>query len=307
MARPFKQGLQYFPLDVNIFEDEKIQDLNLAFGYLGEIIYIRLLSMIYANGYYLEKSISSLARTLMKSIGANWTPNPIDIEEVIVYCGKVGLFNYDLLKEDVITSKSIQKQFILSTRRRKNTGQDKYWLLDEKTMLELSIFNKTSKNINVDNNGVIDDTNGVIGSNNQVNADNNRVNVDKSTQKEKEKKKERKIDKEDKEDKGPYGLPKLHFITNSLIKNKYIDESSLDIIKFNILFEDLIHGYGFEDVLSAVDYVVKYSKNPNPPIEDKFAFMRESVQTNLKQFEHRRKTANESFESWIKRTLLQVD
>ena len=49
MARPFKQGLQYFPLDVNIFEDEKIQDLNLAFGYLGEIIYIRLLSMIYAN------------------------------------------------------------------------------------------------------------------------------------------------------------------------------------------------------------------------------------------------------------------
>jgi len=74
MARPFKQGLQYFPLDVNIFEDEKIQDLNLAFGYLGEIIYIRLLSMIYANGYYLEKSISSLARTLMKSIGANWTP-----------------------------------------------------------------------------------------------------------------------------------------------------------------------------------------------------------------------------------------
>ena len=117
MARPFKQGLQYFPLDVNIFEDEKIQDLNLAFGYFGEIIYIRLLSMIYANGYFLEKSITSLAKTLVKSIGANWAPNPIDIEEVIVYCGKVGLFNNDLLKDDVITSKSIQKQFILSTRR----------------------------------------------------------------------------------------------------------------------------------------------------------------------------------------------
>jgi hypothetical protein len=286
MARPFKQGLQYFPLDVNIFEDEKIQDLNLAFGYFGEIIYIRLLAMIYANGYFLEKSISSLAKTLVKSIGANWAPNPVDIEEVIVYCGKVGLFNNDLLKDDVITSKSIQKQFILSTRRRKNTGADKYWLLDEKTMLELSIFNKTNKNITVDN---------------------NLINVDKSTQKEKEKKKERKNDKEDKEDKGPYGLPKLHFITNSLIKNKYIDETSLDVIKYNILFEETIRGYGFEDVLSAVDYIVKYSKNPNPPIEDKFAFMKDSLQNNLKQFEHRRKMSNESFESWIKRTLLQVD
>jgi hypothetical protein len=307
MARPFKQGLQYFPLDVNIFEDEKIQDLNLAFGYFGEIIYIRLLAMIYANGYFLEKSISSLAKTLVKSIGANWAPNPVDIEEVIVYCGKVGLFNNDLLKDDVITSKSIQKQFILSTRRRKNTGADKYWLLDEKTMLELSIFNKTNKSITVDNNLINVDTNGVNVNNNQVNADNNRVNVDKSTQKEKEKKKERKNDKEDKEDKGPYGLPKLHFITNSLIKNKYIDETSLDVIKYNILFEETIRGYGFEDVLSAVDYVVKYSKNPNPHIEDKFAFMRDSLQNNLKQFEHRRKMSNESFESWIKRTLLQVD
>jgi len=304
MARPFKQGLQYFPLDVNIFEDEKIQDLNLAFGYLGEIIYIRLLSMIYSNGYYLEKSISSLAKTLMKSIGANWTPNPIDIEEIIIYCGKVGLFDYDLLKENVITSKSIQKQFILSTKRRKNTGEFKHWLLDEKTMLELSIFNKTSKNINVDNNQDTVNINGVIDNDNQDNDDNNRVNVYKSTQKEKEKKKERKSDKEDKGDKGPYGLPKIHFITNSLIKSKYLDESSLDIIKYNILFEDLIRGYGFEDVLSAVNYVVKYSKNPNPPIEDKFAFMRDSIQNNLKQFEHRRKTANESFESWIKRTLL---
>jgi hypothetical protein len=252
----------------------------------------------------LEKSISSLAKTLMKSIGANWTPNPIDIEEIIIYCGKVGLFNYDLLKENVITSKSIQKQFILSTKRRKSTGVFKHWLLDEKTMLELSIFNKTSENINVDNNQDTVNTNGVIDNDNQDNDDNNRVNVYKSTQKEKEKKKERKSDKEDTGDKGPYGLPKIHFITNSLIKSKYLDESSLDIIKYNILFEDLIHGYGFEDVLSAVNYVVKYSKNPNPPIEDKFAFMRESVQTNLKQFEHRRKLTDESFESWIKRTLL---
>lgn len=72
---------------------------------------------------------------------------------------------------------------------------DKYWLLDEKTMLELSIFNKTNKNITVDNNLVNVDTNAIDVDNNLVNADNNRVNVYKSTQKEKEKKKKEKMKK----------------------------------------------------------------------------------------------------------------
>ena len=304
MARPFKQGLQYFPLDVNIFEDEKIQDLNLAFGIMGEMVFIRLLTMIYANGYFLEKTISSLAKSLVKSIGANWAPRTADIEEIVVYCGEVGLFDNELLKSGVITSKSIQKQFVLSTRRRKNKDSEKYWLLDEKTMQELAIFYKTSKNVIADNNRVNVDTNGVNADNNRVNADNNRVNVDRSTQKEKEKKKEREIDKYDKQDKGPFGLPKLHFITNSLIKSKYIDETSLELINYNNMIEGFIQGYGFEDVLSAVNYIEKYSRNPNPEIEDKFAFMRESLQKNLKKFEHRREFANESFEAWIKRTLL---
>ena len=114
MARPFKQGLQYFPIDVNIFEDEKIQELNITFGHLGEMVYIRLLTMIYANGYYLEKSISSLAISLAKSIGL-YAPGVVEIEKVIKKCAEIGLFDRKLLESGVITSKSVQKQFILST------------------------------------------------------------------------------------------------------------------------------------------------------------------------------------------------
>ena len=37
MARPNKIGLDYFPLDVDIFEDEKISAISGEFGIKGEI------------------------------------------------------------------------------------------------------------------------------------------------------------------------------------------------------------------------------------------------------------------------------
>ena len=47
MARPNKIGLDYFPLDVDIFEDEKISAISGEFGIKGEITVIKLLC---ANG-----------------------------------------------------------------------------------------------------------------------------------------------------------------------------------------------------------------------------------------------------------------
>ncbi len=71
MARPFKQGLDYFPIDVDIFDDAKIKELNFKYGYLGEIIYIRLLTLIYRNGYYIEKTVPAVAKQLVRLIGTS--------------------------------------------------------------------------------------------------------------------------------------------------------------------------------------------------------------------------------------------
>ena len=38
MARPVKDGLDYFPLDVDVFEDEKIEAIAGEFGLKGEDI-----------------------------------------------------------------------------------------------------------------------------------------------------------------------------------------------------------------------------------------------------------------------------
>ena len=73
MARPIKPGLEYFSLDVDIFEDGKIFDLQNEYGPLGEVIYLRLLCLIYKNGYYYRfDSLDKLAGLLIKSIGNRW-------------------------------------------------------------------------------------------------------------------------------------------------------------------------------------------------------------------------------------------
>ena len=53
MARPLKDGVDYFPLDVS--SDRKLQLIEAKFGIIGFGIIIRLYQAIYAdNGYYIN-------------------------------------------------------------------------------------------------------------------------------------------------------------------------------------------------------------------------------------------------------------
>ena len=54
MARPLKTGLNYFPLDVDFFDDPKIAAVTVEHGTKGQAAVIMLLCHIYRNGYYLE-------------------------------------------------------------------------------------------------------------------------------------------------------------------------------------------------------------------------------------------------------------
>lgn len=54
MPRPIKNGLAYFPFDVDFFSDKKIKRLRAKFGTDGITVYMYLLCEIYRNGYYIE-------------------------------------------------------------------------------------------------------------------------------------------------------------------------------------------------------------------------------------------------------------
>jgi len=289
MARPFKQGLEYFPWDVRAFDDPKLKSLSYQYGPYGTTIYIRILTLVYGEGYYLEIPLQELAILLHQQIGSHWIK--VDkILEIIHGCVELRLFERALFLQGVITSVSIQKQFILSTRRRKNIQNDKYWLLDSETMEQLGVLLSMQKN---EDNFI----------KTLVNVDNNSVNVDIKKQSKKESKRDKKI----KEDKSIYGFPKMHFLTKLLIQRKYIEEFNGEVLRYNDLFESAILTYGYENVLSGTNYIISYARNPNPEIDDRFNFMKASLQNNLERFRNLENRRGEKFEDWFKRTFLQVD
>lgn len=131
MARPRKKGLDYFPLDVDIFEDDKLFDVQNDYGPLGEIIYIRLLCLVYKHGYFYRfESIDKLAAMMIRSVGNRWAKDKKTVKEVILYLAKINLFSAELMQRNVITSRSIQERYLTAVERRQSKIEE-YSLLED--------------------------------------------------------------------------------------------------------------------------------------------------------------------------------
>ena len=122
MARPRKNGLDYFPFDIDFFSDIKIRKLIRSQGGKAVTVYVLLLCLIYESGYYLrwDKELPFII----------WEQTGYDeayIQEVINSCLTIGLFNSKIFKEyNVLTSKSIQLRFFSVSKRRVQEEDYKY-------------------------------------------------------------------------------------------------------------------------------------------------------------------------------------
>lgn len=129
MGRPIKQGLSYFPKDVEFYNDYKIMDLLERHGPAGVTIYEAVLAEVYRNGYFLAEPIDRISTKIVRLIGAKWVQKRF-VSQVILDCGDLGLFETTLLQHGVITSVGIQRRYAAVTSRSK-AHKDKYWLIDE--------------------------------------------------------------------------------------------------------------------------------------------------------------------------------
>ncbi|WP_440448062.1 DUF4373 domain-containing protein [Ruminococcus sp.] len=128
MARPAKKGLDYYPSDTNRRNDFKIMDLLNQYGPLGYTIYDFCLQYVYENGYFLDVPLQQVCLTLCRDIGAKWIKNKNLVGQVIDYCADIGLFDKDLLRQNVMTSVGIQRRYDSVTVRNK-ADKSKFWLL----------------------------------------------------------------------------------------------------------------------------------------------------------------------------------
>lgn len=133
MARPIKDGLDYFPLDVDVFSDFKVKILRGRYGSDGVMLYIYLLCEIYKNGYYLRWDSDTLY-----CIVADLNMSEDKTRQILNFLLERSLFDNKLFQSDkVLTAASIQRRYQEACRNRRRDIEvaEKLWVLSESETL----------------------------------------------------------------------------------------------------------------------------------------------------------------------------
>lgn len=142
MARPQKEGLDYFPLDTDMdLTDDKIQLLEAKHGIVGFGVLIKLLMKIYGEGYFYQwREKESLLFSKRVSVDIN------KVNDIVNDLIKWEMFDPDIYnKYKVLTSNGIQKRYWeVAKRRSEVTIVKQYWLFNVDIVL-------VSVNINIVN------------------------------------------------------------------------------------------------------------------------------------------------------------
>lgn len=128
MARIAKSGLEYFPFDIDFFQDIRIRKLIKRQGGKAVTVYALLLCLIYKNGYFMQWDDE------LPFIGSEMSGfEEAYVLEVIKTCLTLGLLDKNMYDtEQVLTSKGIQVRYCNIQRLNKRMSRiDKYSLLDE--------------------------------------------------------------------------------------------------------------------------------------------------------------------------------
>lgn len=163
-----KQGLAYYSVDTDRYQDLKIKRLRKNFGCNGLAVYDYILCEIYrVKGCFLVWD-ESTAFDVADYLGLKET----QVKEIVSYCCVVGLFNKALLtSERVLTSLSIQTRYkdaCIRAKRTKIEIPEKYQILQEECDILPEESNKTQevcpkvKKSKV-NNSLSDDEDRIIG------------------------------------------------------------------------------------------------------------------------------------------------
>ncbi len=155
MARPQKEGFDYFPLDTDFLQNDKIRLLKAEFGPNAIVVLLNIWSKIYKeNGYYLKWDDDSC---FLMSEGMGSVFDHKYISEVVAGCLRRFLFDEEVFKTfRVLTSKGIQRTVMrMIDNRSQYRVISEYWLLDvddEKDVppkvLDKLIFRSVSRNEN---------------------------------------------------------------------------------------------------------------------------------------------------------------
>lgn len=136
MARPQKAGLEYFPLDVDIDSDDRVEFILAKHGFMAFGILIKLLMEIYRQGYYIawtERQQYVFAKRV--NVDSMYT------ETVVSAYINEGIFDKELYeKYGILTSHGIQTRYLQASGRRVTVE-----IIQQFSLLDLEKLPKTPK------------------------------------------------------------------------------------------------------------------------------------------------------------------
>ena len=147
MARPPKEGLDYFPLDTVL--DTKFDLIEAEFGLTGFAVIVKLYQKIYGEfGYYCEWT-KEVALLFSKKVGEGYNV----VSEIVSAAVKRGIFDKDLYEEyNILTSKGIQERYFEAVSRRLQIKtENKYLLVKLGQKSEYAGNNAVNADINSEN------------------------------------------------------------------------------------------------------------------------------------------------------------
>ena len=135
MGRPRKQGLDYFPVDTDIFNDVVIRILMAKFGADGFTCYMYLLTRIYKDkGYYIELN-EDLELIASQDLGMSREKVRQIMEYLFSRSLLVSITSTLVVPVTVITSTGIQRRYqeAVKVRASKNAVEVRaeFWLLEK--------------------------------------------------------------------------------------------------------------------------------------------------------------------------------
>ena len=131
MARPQKAGLEYFPLDVDIDSDERVEYVIAKHGFQAFGILIKLLMEIYRQGYYItwtERQRYVFSKRV--NVDSMYT------ETVVSAYINEGVFEKKLFDDyGILTSHGVQARYLQASGRRVEVEFiEEFFLLDRKKL-----------------------------------------------------------------------------------------------------------------------------------------------------------------------------
>ena len=113
MARPIKNGLDYFPFDVNFMNSRIARRLKRQFDNDGLVVYMTVLCDTFANGYFIEVTDDYLF-----DLTEVCACDEKKLLEIIDYLVKLEVFHAEFWRQKrILTSQYIQECYIMAKRK----------------------------------------------------------------------------------------------------------------------------------------------------------------------------------------------